>query len=463
MHWLPLVAMVIASALLYSQCPVPKLVAATMEPGINNSTNSSADYNSSDYHQHYNSNAQYTENAHHRAADSRGPSDLKDNSLPSSLRPEKPSSKRRQSPKARLAGGDTGRAEEHTGLVFQDQTQQTLHRSQDNHILTDYKSQRDQLQDHNHFEISSEGVGTRRKNTLRKDKARPNNGEELTITSTETSTGRDQLLDGQSTVGGAELDGVGGEAQRGGAMPAEGLDFEDEELLESHPRVLFSTSPTPPKHPPLQLLLESGLLPDDYVEEEEEEEEEELEEEDDEGQSGGDGEQMQVEKAGELRQQSYRNLLLGLSVSDRPGGAQQRPRRASRRKRQLDLGGPERSVCESVSNWVMGRRVAVDSHGENVTVLDKFPTKKGMLTQYFFETKCRGPDHRGARGEHGLAGSGCLGVDKKHWVSECRTKQAFVRAFTSDNRRGTGWRWIRIDLSCVCVLYSRNHKRRGIR
>uniref|UniRef100_A0A4W4DXR1 Neurotrophin-4 n=1 Tax=Electrophorus electricus TaxID=8005 RepID=A0A4W4DXR1_ELEEL len=135
----------------------------------------------------------------------------------------------------------------------------------------------------------------------------------------------------------------------------------------------------------------------------------------------------------------------------------------SRHKRQLEHVGPERSVCESISRWVMDRRTAIDSHWHNVTVLNKFPTKKGMLAQYFYETKCRGPDHRGARVEHGVAGAGCLGVDKKHWVSECQTKQSFVRAFTSDNVRGTGWRWIRIDSSCVCVLYSRNHKRRGTR
>lgn len=209
-------------------------------------------------------------------------------------------------------------------------------------------------------------------------------------------------------------------------------------LLDSHPRVLFSSSSTPPKHPPLQLMLEAGFVPEDGEDEPEE------------GVASG------VARS----KRSYRNLLLGISE---PSGSQAAAPLPRRRRRQLGHTGLERSVCESVSAWVRDRRAAVDMFMQNVTVLEKFPSKKGMLTQYFYETRCRGPDHSGVHGgEHGMAGGGCLGVDKRHWVSECQTKQTFVRAFTTDNIKGTGWRWIRIDSACVCVLYSRAHKNRLI-
>ncbi|XP_074872658.1 neurotrophin-4 [Carettochelys insculpta] len=106
----------------------------------------------------------------------------------------------------------------------------------------------------------------------------------------------------------------------------------------------------------------------------------------------------------------------------------------------------ELSVCDSVNVWVTERRAAVDIRGQAVTVLSEVQTLTGQLKQYFFETKCSGAG--------GPAG-GCRGVDRRHWLSECKAKQSYVRALTMDAHKLVGWRWIRIDTACVCTLLSR--------
>ncbi|XP_069765919.1 neurotrophin-4-like [Narcine bancroftii] len=127
--------------------------------------------------------------------------------------------------------------------------------------------------------------------------------------------------------------------------------------------------------------------------------------------------------------------------------------RTSRVKRQSTSSGvdPSRrgdlSVCDSSSNWVTDRRVATDVLGKTVTILTDVPTSTGPLKQYFYETKC---NERSS-----TAQGGCRGVDKRHWISECKTKQSYVRALTMDVHKRTGWRWIRIDTSCVCTLINR--------
>ncbi|XP_043535536.1 neurotrophin-4-like isoform X1 [Chiloscyllium plagiosum] len=105
------------------------------------------------------------------------------------------------------------------------------------------------------------------------------------------------------------------------------------------------------------------------------------------------------------------------------------------------------SVCDSVSRWVTDRRAAVDVHGKTVTVMIDVPTSTGPLKQYFYETKC---NERSS-----TAQGGCRGVDKRHWISECKTKQSYVRALTMDTQKRAGWRWIRINTSCVCTLINR--------
>lgn len=205
----------------------------------------------------------------------------------------------------------------------------------------------------------------------------------------------------------------------------------DEMLLDIHPRVLFSTSPSPPQHPPLLLMLESGLL-----------EEQEAENRPSEGARAPDRGSSQLAAGAAPPPRDKRSVLL-----DRRRG--------------------ELSVCESESNW-MNKSTAVDMYGRNVSVMMEIQTQKGPLKQFFYETRCRRaelrsfdrrPKSTGAAwrpAEAGLARRGCLGVDKKQWESECKVKQSYVRALTKDEKNKVSWRWIRIDSSCVCVLFRPN-------
>ncbi|KAF7652759.1 hypothetical protein LDENG_00092590 [Lucifuga dentata] len=111
----------------------------------------------------------------------------------------------------------------------------------------------------------------------------------------------------------------------------------------------------------------------------------------------------------------------------------------------------EYSVCDSESQWVTDKTQAVDIRGEHVTVLDKIKTSATQdVKQYFYETRCRT-----ARPFKG----GCRGIDSKYWNSQCKTSQTYVRALTQ-YRNGVGWRWIRIDTSCVCALSKKHINRR---
>ncbi|KAK7129789.1 hypothetical protein R3I94_009286 [Phoxinus phoxinus] len=108
----------------------------------------------------------------------------------------------------------------------------------------------------------------------------------------------------------------------------------------------------------------------------------------------------------------------------------------------------EFSVCDSKSQWVTDRTTAVDIQGRQVTVLGSVNVGRTDIKQYFYETKCETAKHN--------KGS-CRGIDEKHWNSQCKTSQSYVRALTQD-KTWVGWRWIRIDTSCVCAL-SRKHRR----
>ncbi|MGH0138124.1 UNVERIFIED_CONTAM: hypothetical protein FKN15_016505 [Acipenser sinensis] len=102
----------------------------------------------------------------------------------------------------------------------------------------------------------------------------------------------------------------------------------------------------------------------------------------------------------------------------------------------------ELSVCDSISQWVtaVDKKTAVDMSGQTVTVLEKVPVPNGQLKQYFYETKCN---------PIGYTKDGCRGIDKRHYNSQCRTTQSYVRALTMDSKKKIGWRFIRIDTSCV--------------
>ncbi|XP_020508373.2 uncharacterized protein [Labrus bergylta] len=227
-----------------------------------------------------------------------------------------------------------------------------------------------------------------------------------------------------------------------------GLDLEaDEMFLDAHPRVLFSPSPSPPQHPPLLLMLESGLMEEDGDKEDQE---------DLDGHIEGHGDRA-----------LDRTTTLSWAESSRVTAA----RAVKRDKRShllIDRRRGEKSVCESESVWVTNKSTAMDSNGNRVTILQEIQTQTGPLKQYFYETRCRQAEQPRAAGRArgasakpmgtGVAGAGCLGVDKKQWVSECKVKQSYVRALTRDENNRTGWRWIRIDSSCVCVLLSRTNQ-----
>ncbi|XP_028811429.1 neurotrophin-3 [Denticeps clupeoides] len=103
----------------------------------------------------------------------------------------------------------------------------------------------------------------------------------------------------------------------------------------------------------------------------------------------------------------------------------------------------EYSVCDSRSDWVTDKTEAVDINDNNVKVLGviKMHGSKS-IRQYFYETKCQSINPNK---------SGCRGIDDKHWNSQCKTSQGWVRALTQHNTL-VGWRWIRIDTSCGCAL-----------
>ncbi|KAM3924424.1 neurotrophin-3 isoform 1-T2 [Leptodactylus fuscus] len=119
--------------------------------------------------------------------------------------------------------------------------------------------------------------------------------------------------------------------------------------------------------------------------------------------------------------------------------------RTSRRKRFADHKSHrgEYSVCDSESLWVTDKSNAIDIRGHQVTVLGEIKTGNSPVKQYFYETRCK--DARPVK-------NGCRGIDDKHWNSQCKTSQTYVRALTSENNKLVGWRWIRIDTSCVCAL-----------
>lgn len=224
----------------------------------------------------------------------------------------------------------------------------------------------------------------------------------------------------------------------------------DEMFLDAHPRVLFSPSPSPPEHPPLLLMLETGMLEEDGDKEEQE---------DLDGHIEGHGDRA-IDRSTTLSSTTYTSDVA-------------RPLKRDKRSHLIDRRRGEKSVCEAESFWVTDKKTAIDSHGQQVTILQEIQTQTGPLKQYFYETRCRQAEQQsnGSRSRSsgaaakpqgtGVAGAGCLGVDKKLWLSECKAKQSYVRALTKDANNRTGWRWIRIDSSCVCVLLSRANQTPG--
>ncbi|KAF4112526.1 hypothetical protein G5714_007321 [Onychostoma macrolepis] len=140
------------------------------------------------------------------------------------------------------------------------------------------------------------------------------------------------------------------------------------------------------------------------------------------------------------RYRSPRVLFSEQPPDSEPAGQQTR----SRTKRKA--GAPQHrgvySVCESISTWEGNKTKATDISGNEVTVLPDVIINNSKKKQYFFETTC-------SSGRTG--GSGCLGIDARHWNSYCTNSHTFVRALTSFKNL-VAWRLIRINVACVCVL-----------
>ncbi|XP_071349710.1 nerve growth factor [Trachinotus anak] len=128
--------------------------------------------------------------------------------------------------------------------------------------------------------------------------------------------------------------------------------------------------------------------------------------------------------------------------SSHPPDAEPAAGRRSRRRAGQSQHRGVYSVCESVSVWVSNKTKATDISGNEVTVLPDVNINNVNKKQYFFETTC----HSTRSG-----GSGCLGIDARHWNSYCTNSHTFVRALTSFKNL-VAWRLIRINVACVCVL-----------
>lgn len=492
MHWLPLVAMVIASALPFPHSPVPRTVAATTEPGTS-PDNRRKDSDDSpgrlaalaqprvDYS--FGGNASQKDHnmatalSKDTSTETQGTMHNKDYikpSVPEELSTYKGKSQEEshQSHSNSISGDiDNISSDVPTAAGKRRTSSNDRHKdynSQDNSVPEDYVPDSNRRADfgvkekrHNSADgrterhdnirplqtsvvethnIVSHTAGPQGPKDLLVPRERPSNR-------AETGTGsRGQESRGAPGAGrGPEQpeEGLGTEAEPGLGIEMDGLPEGDDMLfLDAHPRVLFSPSPSPPNLPPLLLMLETGLSPEEAEEEEE-----------DEG-AGADG---HIEGHGD--RETDRNGPLSW--------ADARPVVRNKRSHLSDTRRGERSVCESESVWVTDKETAIDHYGRTVTILPEIQTQTGALKQYFYETRCRRPEQRrdagpsrGSRASSaavgsGVAGAGCLGVDKKQWVSECKVKQSFVRALTKDANNRIGWRWIRIDSACVCVLLHR--------
>lgn len=108
----------------------------------------------------------------------------------------------------------------------------------------------------------------------------------------------------------------------------------------------------------------------------------------------------------------------------------------------------EFSVCDSKSRWVTDKTMAMDIHGQEVSVLTEIDMVMTKMKQYFYETSCQSSNS---------FKNGCRGIDERNWNSQCKTTQTYVRALTK-YKNVLNWRWIRLNTSCVCALSRKQRK-----
>ncbi|XP_029511727.1 uncharacterized protein LOC115126257 [Oncorhynchus nerka] len=533
MHWLPLVAMVIASALPFPHSPVTSTVAAMTEPGSSldnhtediddSSSRSPGSYStrpapqaSVDYNSHSNASLKdYNVTADSGRADSTKRLSVtgvkKDYNNPSIINEEVKTLKGKRKQQSYLSKSnfptentnsvglnkysntDGGKLRSTNGSSHQD------YPSQENYVLGDYKPDSSRAGDDSSFRDMAQKENHHNSLDPRTDEQdlRPPNMYVVETYKPSTNAGYHSKTEpdrsSQRTPQRAEArtessdnrgeerreGGPGAVAGKGPNLSEEGMEVglglglgqglggvkEKQELLflDAHPRVLFSSSP--PEHPPLLLMLESGMLPIEGEDKEEEEEEV----------SDADG---HMEGHGDREM----DRSVPLSWVDTLRGAREPPLPAPRHKRShlSHTRRGEMPVCESESVWVTDKTTVIDDRGKTVNIVPEIKTVKGALKQYFYETRCLqegqqrggGPQREAGgagasaagtgTGPVGVSGASCRGVDIRQWVSQCKAKDTYVRALTVDNNGLQGWRWVRINSSCVCVLLSRvTRKNRG--
>ncbi|XP_026180963.1 uncharacterized protein ntf4 [Mastacembelus armatus] len=474
MHWLPLVAMVIASALPFPHNPVSRIAAAITDPGFDDRREHRHDPASRlsdppvDYSFHGNaSQTDYNMPAALSQDTNRQKLQNHKDYVKSSVH-EDTSTLKVDSQGTYQSNSDSG-SEDKSSVSLDVPTGGTLRTEgifEDHFLSKDYKGDSSSRQDP-HF-VDSSRKDSLHDSTDRLSAVEIHNPVSPPATlrgqrGPEPTTPSEHLRDATTVgMGSQQTLGVGrGLAEVSLTLEAvlgmgTGLDSVlegDEMFLDAHPRVLFSPSPSPPEHPPLLLMLETGMLDDDRAGEEQE---------DMDGYIEGHGDRA-----------IDRGATLSWADASRFTSEVARPLKRDKRSHLNDRRRGEKSVCEAESVWVTDKKTAIDSHGQQVTILQEIQTQTGPLKQYFYETRCRQAEQQTNAGRSngagaaarslgtGVAGAGCLGVDKKQWLSECKAKQSYVRALTKDANNRTGWRWIRIDSSCVCVLLSRANQTPG--
>lgn len=481
MHWLPLVAMVIASALPFPHNPVPRIAAVTKEPGFDKHRGDRhepsahltapaeppANYNfpGNASQMNYNMTAAFIQQTNTQNLQNR-----KDYVKPAT--DEETSTFKVENQGTYQSNSNSGSNHKHSDSLdvpTEAGTLRTEDISEDNSLPKDYKAESSSRQNYLSFADFSKrdnqgaterpleiSVAETHSTVSPAAKLKAQRGPEPTVPSaprqrdTPTVGTVNQRTPGAGRRSMAE-EGLTLEEALGLGTGLENIFEGDEMFLDMHPRVLFSPSPSPPEHPPLLLMLETGMLEEDGNKEEQE---------DMDGHIEGHGDRA-IDRSTTMTAmtttQSWANSLRSTNEAARPVKRDKRSHLMDRRR-------GEKSVCEAESSWV-NKTTAIDLKNEVVTVLQQIQTQAGALRQYFYETRCRQAEHQsnrlGKSSGMGVAGAGCLGVDKKQWLSECKAKQSYVRALTRDASNRTGWRWIRIDSSCVCVLLSRANQTLG--
>ncbi|XP_033999639.1 uncharacterized protein LOC117493269 [Trematomus bernacchii] len=448
MHWLPLVAMVIASALPFPHNPMSRIAAATKNNRHDQASRLAAppvDYN---FHENvsqtdYNMAAALSQHTNRQNLQNR-----KDYVKSSADEETFPFKVEHQETYESISNSGS----DHKSSVDVPKEGGPL-RTEDNSLPKDYKADSSSSrQDSSSFVDKTDNIqdSTERLalvTTAETHKAvspaahlQDQRGPEPTVPS-------EKLRDAPTiSTGGLNLD-----AELGLGM--DNILDGDGMFLDAHPRVLFSPSTSPPEHPPLLLMLETGLLEEDGDREEQE---------DMDGHIEGHGDRAIDRGTPPSWADSSRITEVARSVQ------------RDKRSHSMDRRRGEKSVCEAESVWVTDKKTAIDTHGRLVSVLQEIQTQTGPLKQYFYETRCREAERSSNNGrsnagvapvsvDTGEARHGCFGVDRKAWVSECKVKQSFVRALTKDASNRIGWRWIRIDSSCVCVLLARVTEAPGIK